>query len=542
MSCCPPAPALVEASSGDSDVVTQDTQIRPGESVECYMKRAENPSGLKDDLTGIVPDKILNTAIPIDANASINVTFKLTPDSTRTPTNWVITGTLPSGVTQSGAANSVLSGTVAEADRSKTFKILVEAVDGTGSIDSRTFTFAAATANGGNSIQFVNPLPAGRVTSIFNPNRVHPVRGTVSPHKGVDMSTPGAATTDVVAAADGIVTFTGNQAGGAGNYIKIDHYDSSGRLLCQTVYMHLAKFYVSTGQKVAAGQKIGLEGNTGIGTAAHLHFECRLIKNGQTTWIDPAPLIRGSVELPLKTDANNQPVTGGPTETTGGAVLTRPDVDAKAGGCEPFGPLYPPDPEAPAPAPVPPPSTDPFDFAWFFTMKYEVGPHWSTAPEYSPGDYDVDNGLKDTTLQRKKTGYKDTIGFPGGTTKFGIAQGPNPSIDVKSIDYMNARNTGFNNYWRRGSNSPESISSSKPKTAVMLFDMYYLHGSGNVSKYILPQANIGALNDVDSCNALNAAQVAFIESIVRANPSRQKYRNGWLNRANALLQYALAMP
>lgn len=541
MSCCPAAPQLVNAASADAEVAqAQDTQILPGESVECYMRRAENPSGLKDDLTDFEPNRILNTSIPIGPNADINVTFKLTPGSVpATPTEWQVIGTLPVGVTL-GALTGVLSGTVDASEHGRRFSIVIVAKNGVDDIDRRTFNFVAVPATPSNSIQFVHPLPGGRVTSIFNPNRKHPVRGVVAPHKGVDMSTPGAGTVDVVAAADGEVVFTGFQAGGAGNYIKINHYDSSGGLLCQTVYMHLDRFYVAKGQRVAAGQKIGKEGNTGIGTAAHLHFECRLIRGGTTTWIDPLPLIRDTLDVAETTNPDNTGANFSPQ--TSSARLTTAEATTRAGGCAAFGPDYgkvPGDPPEPPPTPPDNSPSEPvniFEQAWYFTMTYEVGPHWETTPEFSPGDADLDAGLFETGLQRKKVGYKNYPDFPGGETKFGVAQGPNANIRVRDLIYDDAISIGYRNYWEKG---PKLLEGTKPRAAIMLFDMFYLHGPGNAA-HIMAQAGIDLMPDVEACAALQAAQEDFINGIVRANPSRERYRNGWIARSRALLAYALA--
>ena len=73
---------------------------------------------------------------------------------------------------------------------------------------------------------------------------------------------------DIVAAKGGKVRVVDYQASGAGNYIVV-----SGRKF-DYVYMHmLRKPSVRKGQRVEAGEKLGLVGSTGRSTACHLHFE-----------------------------------------------------------------------------------------------------------------------------------------------------------------------------------------------------------------------------------------------------------------------------
>lgn len=111
------------------------------------------------------------------------------------------------------------------------------------------------------------PLPfTPRVSSHFNPRRLHPVTRRVAPHKGVDFAVRSG--TPIIAPADGVVEHIAYQANGAGRYIKLRH---GGQYT--TVYMHLSRSLVKVGQSVKKGQRIALSGNTGRSTGAHLHYE-----------------------------------------------------------------------------------------------------------------------------------------------------------------------------------------------------------------------------------------------------------------------------
>jgi murein DD-endopeptidase MepM/ murein hydrolase activator NlpD len=114
------------------------------------------------------------------------------------------------------------------------------------------------------------PLDFSRVSSNFNPNRLHPILKTKRPHKGVDYAAPKG--TPVKAAGDGRVIFRGRN-GGYGNCVIIQHGGN-----VTTLYGHLSKFAKSApkGGRVTQGQVIGYVGATGLATAAHLHYEYRL--------------------------------------------------------------------------------------------------------------------------------------------------------------------------------------------------------------------------------------------------------------------------
>ena len=90
-------------------------------------------------------------------------------------------------------------------------------------------------------------------------------------HTGLDIAAPGG--TPIKAAADGKVTFAG-YSGGYGYVVKMSHGNG-----IETYYAHCSKLYVSTGEKVAAGDTIAAVGSTGNSTGNHLHFEVRI--NGE---------------------------------------------------------------------------------------------------------------------------------------------------------------------------------------------------------------------------------------------------------------------
>lgn len=110
------------------------------------------------------------------------------------------------------------------------------------------------------------PLKYARVSSKFNPRRMHPVLHRVKGHQGTDYAAPTG--TPVWAAADGKIVWR-KKKGGAGNMVVLAH-DGGMR----TLYMHLSKFQKGqkVGQRVKAKTVIGYVGATGLATGPHLHF------------------------------------------------------------------------------------------------------------------------------------------------------------------------------------------------------------------------------------------------------------------------------
>lgn len=115
-----------------------------------------------------------------------------------------------------------------------------------------------------------NPVKFTRISSRFNPRRLHPILKVVRPHRGVDFAAPTG--TPVRAASDGVVK-TKTYSRSYGNYLVVQH----GRRY-ETVYGHLSKFArnIREGARVARGQTIGYVGSTGLSTGPHLHYELRV--------------------------------------------------------------------------------------------------------------------------------------------------------------------------------------------------------------------------------------------------------------------------
>lgn len=145
--------------------------------------------------------------------------------------------------------------------------------------------------------RWTRPVPGARVTSRYNPKRMHPILKRIKPHNGTDFGAP--IGTPVVAAAAGKVSFVG-RAGPNGNLITVAHDGGF-----QTGYSHLSRFVkgLKVGARVARKQAIGYVGTTGRSTGPHLHFSVK--KRGR--FVDPESLnldglLRLTVDQRLSSD------------------------------------------------------------------------------------------------------------------------------------------------------------------------------------------------------------------------------------------------
>ena len=116
------------------------------------------------------------------------------------------------------------------------------------------------------------PFPSAPILSGYGP------RGG-SFHYGIDFF-PGEGT-PIGVIADGVVTFTGVDSGGWGNYVRVQH-NINGQVV-ESLYAHMqwGSIGVAAGQQVTVGQFLGAVGQTGRAYGAHLHLEIKV--NGAHT-------------------------------------------------------------------------------------------------------------------------------------------------------------------------------------------------------------------------------------------------------------------
>lgn len=124
-------------------------------------------------------------------------------------------------------------------------------------------------------VGFEAPVRGFPVNSPFGMRRLAGEQ-TPRPHRGVDFAAP--LGTGVFAAAEGTVIRLGYQADGFGHFVEVRHPNGM-----VTLYAHLSRIDVRSGQALRAGERLGLVGTSGYSTGPHLHLEVR--RNGRP--IDP---------------------------------------------------------------------------------------------------------------------------------------------------------------------------------------------------------------------------------------------------------------
>ena len=123
------------------------------------------------------------------------------------------------------------------------------------------------------------PVSSGWISSYFG-KRTDPFTGKPANHTGIDFA--GKAGAEVVAVADGVVTWSSNRYG-YGLMVEINHGNGY-----TTRYAHNSENLVAIGDEVRKGEVVALMGKTGRATGPNLHFE--VLRDGRR--MNPVNFIR----------------------------------------------------------------------------------------------------------------------------------------------------------------------------------------------------------------------------------------------------------
>jgi len=207
------------------------------------------------------------------------------------------TAALPGPATASVAAPATI---LTPGASGQSLQVAAAALDPTAQRDSFTVSTptvvgsAPATAagevgavTGGGDVRWPFPGPVPQSSGFGY--RIAPCATCSTAHQGLDL-TPGSGT-PIGAVAAGVVRVSGMHSE-FGQYVIIDH--QVGGQLVSTLYAHMiiGSSPLRTGQRVAAGARVGLVGSSGRSTGAHLHLE---VHQGGATPIDPAAWLRSNV-------------------------------------------------------------------------------------------------------------------------------------------------------------------------------------------------------------------------------------------------------
>lgn len=186
-----------------------------------------------------------------------------------------------------------------------------------------------------------------------------------------------------------------------------------------------------------------------------------------------------------------------------------------------------------------------FDAAFNHGMLYEVGP-W-----YNPNDKDTIAGLWATKEQQRKVGYCNIVSDKGGETKFGVAQNYNKNVNVKTLTLEGAKAVYKDAYWK-----PSRCGDISIPIHLFYFDTVINMGLGRAAKILqeavgvkadgaIGNVTLTAVNKTINARGLVEAMAKIREAryraIVAADPSQQKFLNGWLRRNAEVKQAALEL-
>ncbi|WP_407305401.1 glycoside hydrolase family 108 protein [Acinetobacter sp.] len=186
--------------------------------------------------------------------------------------------------------------------------------------------------------------------------------------------------------------------------------------------------------------------------------------------------------------------------------------------------------------------TKSFEQAIDHCMLYEVGGFWNVN---HPA---VQQGLINTSANRKAVGYVNDPDDRGGETKFGVAKNGNPDLNITKLTWDQAKAVYYLRYWLAG-----KCDQLPPRLAVLHLDGCINHGVtraniflqqavGVTADGIIGPITIAKIKNTPIMGLLNTVcdqREEFYRSIVRSNPSQAKYLVGWLRRISEVRAFVI---
>ena len=142
---------------------------------------------------------------------------------------------------------------------------------------------------------------------------------------------------------------------------------------------------------------------------------------------------------------------------------------------------------------------------------------------------------------RHEGGYVNDPSDPGGETNFGISKRRYPDVDIKNLTIADASAIYLRDWWTRynyGAIFPQAVASKVFDTAVNLgpsrAHKMLQEAVGVTADGVIGPATLGVVNTMNSLTLLFAfqnLQASYYRNLVLADPTLQKFLNGWIARA-----------
>jgi lysozyme family protein len=143
-------------------------------------------------------------------------------------------------------------------------------------------------------------------------------------------------------------------------------------------------------------------------------------------------------------------------------------------------------------------------------------------------------------------GYVNDPKDAGGETKFGISKRSYPHLDIKNLTRDQARQIYFCDFWMKAKCEQiddENIATKFfdlavhtgiPQAVKLIQRALRAAGAQVIEDGIIGSETLAAINKVDPTDllaALKSEAAGLYRLIANANPSQQRFIEGWLNRA-----------